>query len=81
MEERELSSNIKKSIIREYYGTIKAEVSEEEAEYEVQVGRMLSHLFWFFIGLKQINDLPDLDMIGYIRIRHEQFFKFYQKLI
>ena len=60
---------------------IQAEVSEEEAEYEVEVGRLLSHLFWFFIGLKQINDLPDLDMIGYIRIRHEQFFKFYQKLI
>ena len=76
LEERELSSETKNNIIKIYYDIVQKDMKFEEAEKEVKVGRILSHLFWFFIGLKQINDLPDLDMVSYVHIRHSYFFKF-----
>ena len=68
-------------MIETYYFNIHCDISLEEAVHEVEIGRMLGHLFWFFIGLKQINDLEELDMIGYVHIRHEEFFKFYKRLL
>lgn len=42
------------------------------AHKEVLIGRMISHLFWFFIGVKQIkDDKIEFDMKYYIKRRHQ----------
>jgi hypothetical protein len=44
----------------------------------VKIGRLLSHLFWLFVGLKQIDDPNiDLNMTYYVRRRYEEFMKLY----
>jgi hypothetical protein len=47
----------------------------------VKVGRLLSHLFWLFVGLKQIDDPNiDLNMTYYVRRRFEEFMKLYEEM-
>ena len=50
-----------------------------EREKSVKIGRLLSHLYWMFIGLKQIDDPNiDLDMVYYVKRRYEEFFKLFK---
>jgi hypothetical protein len=43
-----------------------------ERERSVKIGRLLSHLYWLFVGLKQIDDPNiDLDMVYYVKRRYE----------
>jgi hypothetical protein len=48
----------------------------------VQLGRVLSHLFWMIIGLKQINDgRIGFSMVYYIRRRQQEFLRHWGKLL
>ena len=71
-------------LIKRYYDEITLgcePVSLEEAQREVRAGRMLSHLIWFFVGVKQVKDPKiTLDMQHYIKRRYEEFMKLYQVL-
>lgn len=81
-EELELEGSLKKELVKTYYDIIcEEEYDLEEALVEVTKGRMLSHLFWFFIGVKQIRDPKiSLDMKYYVKRRYEEFFKLLKQL-
>ena len=51
-----MDKGLQRELTELYYKELGGDVGLEEAEREVQVGRMLSHLFWLFIGVKQIKD-------------------------
>lgn len=54
----------------------------EERCRMVKVGRLLSHVFWLFVGLKQIDDPNiDLNMTYYVRRRYEEFMNLYKTMI
>jgi len=58
-------------LISKYYDAIGSGLSLEEAGKEVEVGRLLSHMFWLFIGVKQVKDPKiTIDMQYYIRRRY-----------
>lgn len=57
-------------------------MSLDDAKQEVEVGRLLSHLFWLFIGVKQVRDPKiTIDMQYYIRRRFEEFMKIYKTIV
>lgn len=63
-----------------YYNSLscKYNVSNNQQHWiwYTQLGRVLSHLFWMIIGLKQINDTRiSFSMVGYIKKREEQLQK------
>ncbi len=71
-------------MINLYFDMLEGEqkTSFEERWRNVRIGRMLSHLFWLFVGLKQIDDPNiDLNMTYYVRRRYEEFMKLYNELI
>lgn len=54
----------------------------EERCRMVKVGRLLSHVFWLFVGLKQIDDPNiDLNMTYYVRRRYQEFMNLYKTMI
>lgn len=79
--ELELEEKTRNLLIDKYYKDIGANISQEDARREVEVGRLLSHLFWLFIGVKQVRD-PKLkiDMQYYIKRRYEEFSKIYERI-
>lgn len=63
-----------------YYNILRSKynVSSNQKDWiwYTQLGRVLSHLFWMIIGLKQINDIRiSFSMVGYIKKRREQLQK------
>lgn len=72
-----------KNITNRYFDLLEMnkKSSEEERMRQVKIGRLLSHLFWLFVGLKQIDDPNiDLNMTYYVRRRYEEFMKLYNQL-
>jgi hypothetical protein len=64
-------------MIELYFRTLMGSYEFKGCEYwrwYTQVGRMLSHLFWMIIGLKQINDVRiEFDTVEYVRRRQLEF--------
>ena len=52
-------------------------ISQSTQEKYLKVGRMLSHLYWLFVGLRQIEDemVGDMNMVYYVKRRYEEFMR------
>lgn len=85
-EDLEMEEGLKDSLIRAYFEGLGASIIGESTlkqwRYFVQLGRVLSHLFWMIIGLKQIDDARiGFSMVYYIRRRQQEFLRHWGKLL
>ena len=67
-------------MIKSYFNSLKLgfvfSTKQEDLKRYVQIGRVLSHLIWQIIGLRQINDKRiAIDMVYYVQRRGEEFAK------
>ena len=77
-----MKEELKDKIIHTYFSSLRLgyefKKSSQSWKYYVQMGRVMSHLLWLIIGLKQIDDRRILfDMRYYIKRRCEEFHKHY----
>jgi len=85
-EDLEMEEGLKEGLIISYSKGLRASLEQEfslkQWRYYVQLGRVLSHLFWMIIGLKQINDgRIGFSMVYYIRRRQQEFLRHWGKLL
>ncbi len=66
-------------MIKTYFAMVGVEV--KDVARCVEVGRMISHLYWAFVGVKQVDEEIGIDMVYYVRRRREEFFAYYHKLV
>ena len=76
----EVSAELRQRMIEEYFGELGRHYefpnSPGDLEQYVRVGRMLSHLFWMVVGLKQIDDgRIEFSMVYYIKRRQQELMR------
>ena len=55
--------------------------TDQYIDIYVELGRVMSHIFWLAVGLKQIDDKKiGFSMVYYIRRRYEEFSKHFRIL-
>ena len=79
-EQAELPLPLKNQMIRTYFNGLKEgyPIKGQLADWQryVKLGRVLSHLMWMIVGLKQINDKRiGFNMVDYISQREINFHK------
>ena len=78
----EVDQQTVKDITNLYFDMLDDKSKMEDRLRCVRIGRMLSHLFWLFVGLKQIDDPNiDLNMVYYVKRRYEEFMKLYKEIV
>ena len=80
-----MPEELKDQVVKTYFTSMKRSYSfrstQSDLDLYVQTGRVLSHLFWISVGLKQIDDKRiGFSMTYYIRRRCEEFHKHFRIL-
>jgi thiamine kinase-like enzyme len=84
-DEWEMNDTLKEKVISSYFGSLKRSYcfknTKKDHHIYIELGRVLSHLFWITIGLRQINDKRiNYNMVAAIQKRCEQVVKHFSTL-